>query len=161
MSFCKKIVLGFLIHCFIITTASGTQFPRGCEVKGFAYQDNDLILNEHGQQSFYLIKNHSNLLIELEHYETKNVFMSPKLHTKLDPAMSAAFASDVPLLYFKCYTQEGDHPTIVPCKDVLDICQYPRVKFALSNMGNYWVSTNKDQAQVIKDASIKGIWLHW
>lgn len=140
---------------------SATIFPHGCEVTGFGYIDNYLILNEHGEQAFYLIQNHSHKMIEMEVYETKNVFMSPRLHSTLDPNNWSAFASDIENQHFKCFTQENDTIEMVKCSDYLDVCQYPRVKFALSNMGNYWVSTNKEQGQVIKDAVAKGILLRW
>ncbi len=160
LSYTKLIIIFTLSILFTTVTFSST-FPRGCEVTGFGYSDNYLILNERGEQSFYLIQNRSDKSIELEHYETKNVFMSPKLHSKLDPLHWSAFASDVEGLHFKCFTQEGDNADMINCSDVLEVCQYPRVKFALSNMGNYWVSTNKDQGQVIKDAVAKGILLRW
>lgn len=156
----KRLIIPLLTTLFTTSAVSGT-FPRGCEVTGFGYSENYLILNEHGDQAFYLLQNRSNKPIELELYETKEVFMSPKLHSKLEPLNWSAFASDVENLHFKCFTQDGDNTAMVNCSDVLDVCQYPRVKFALSNMGNYWVSTNKEQGQVIKDAVAKGILLRW
>lgn len=150
-----------LLTVFFTTTAVSGIFPRGCEVTGFGYSENFLVLNERGEQVFYLLQNRSNKPIELEIHETKEVFMSPKLHSKVEPLNWSAFASDVENLHFKCFTQDGENTATVNCRDVLEVCQYPRVKFALSNMGNYWVSTNKEQGQVIKDATAKGIFLHW
>lgn len=144
-----------------ISSATAAAFPRGCEVTGFSYQRQFLVLNEKGEQTFYLIQNHSDKTIELERYETREVFMSPSLASKLAPSNWSAFASDIESFYFKCAVIDEEQSTTVNCADVLDICQYPRVKFALSNMGNYWVSTNKNQAQVIKDAVAKGILLRW
>ena len=161
MLFNTKLFIVLTLNIFITTIAFASTFPRGCEVTGFGYSDNYLILNERGAQAFYLVQNRSNKSIELEHYETKDVFMSPKLHSKLEPLHWSAFASDIEGLHFKCLAQEGDNTAMVNCSDVLEVCQYPRVKFALSNMGNYWVSTNKDQGQVIKDAVAKGILLRW
>lgn len=137
-------------------------FPRGCEVSGFGFSKNFLILNEHGDQMFFLLQNHANQTIEIEHYETdKDVFMSPKLESQLAPMHWAAFASDVPSAYFQCFVKTGETRQPIDCSNALDVCQYPRVKFALSNMGNYWVSTDKPLGQVIKDATAKGIFLHW
>ena len=136
-------------------------FPRGCEISGFGYQDPYLLLNDSGDQTFYLIQNRSNTPIELEHIETENIFMSPKLQTKLGELQWAAFASDMSNMHFQCTVRTEGVSTPLNCRDVLDICQYPRVKFALSNMGSYWVSTNKPQAQVIQDATNKGIYLKW
>lgn len=156
----KKLTIVFILSTTAAAALAST-FPHGCEVTGFGFSDSYLILNERGEQAFYMIQNRSDNPIEIEHYETKDVFMSPKLHSKLDPYHWSAFASDIENQYFKCVTQEGDVMSTVKCSDVLDVCQYPRVKFALSNMGNYWVSTNKEQGQVVKDAVAKGILLRW
>ena len=163
MSFCTKLAILFTVGTLlnVATAATPSPFPRGCEINGFGFKENYLVLNERNQQSFFLIQNHSAKPVELEHYETKDVFMSPKLHSKLEALNWSAFASDEENMYFKCYTQENDTITVLNCRDVLEVCQYPRVKFALSNMGNYWVSTNKEQGQVIKDAVAKGILLRW
>lgn len=157
-----KLTASITLSLLFTTATAASSFPRGCEVTGYGFNGNDLVLNENGRQSYYLIQNRSERKIELEHFETKpDVFMSPKLETKFDPSSWAAFASDIDNLHFRCYTQEGDARMMVSCRDALDICQYPRVKFALSNMGNYWVSTNKPLAQVIKDTVTKGILLRW
>ena len=72
MSLYKKlataIVFGFL-SVSVIHAKSSTIFPKGCEVTGFGYSNDFLILNEKGEQSYYLIQNHSNRQIELEHFE--------------------------------------------------------------------------------------------
>ncbi len=154
-----------LLICGILSTdafAAATHFPHGCEVSDYGFVENDLVLNEQGNQAYYLIQNHSDRKIELEHIETRpDVFMSPKLETKFDPSRWAAFASDVANMHFRCYTQENGERIVMNCRDTLDVCRYPRVKFALSNMGNYWVSTNKVVEQVIKDSVSKGILLRW
>ena len=144
-----------------MSVSIATTLPRGCEVSGFGFNENYLILNDQDKQSFFLIQNHSNKPINLEAVEIKEVFMSPKLHVIIDPGLWAAFASDIANQHFKCFTTETETSTIVNCHDALQVCQYPRVKFALSNMGNYWVSSNKEQGQVIHDAVTKGILLHW
>jgi hypothetical protein len=136
-------------------------FPRGCEVTGFGYNQNYLILNDTGNQSYYLIQNHSNSKIELERINTEEAFMSPPLHATLDPMNWGAFASDVKDLNFKCYQRFDENVSSVDCREVLEVCQYPRVRFALSNMGNYWVSINKSQGEIIQDSVTKGIYLKW
>lgn len=152
-----------LLSCTFISFAHSQQplFPRGCEAKGFAFQDNYLIMNESGRQSFFLIQNKSEDTIEMQRIETRQVFISPPLVVKIEPANWAAFASDVPNFHFRCYLKKEDNLSQTDCKQVLDICEYPRVRFALSNMGNYWVSSNKSQEQVINEAVAKGIYLKW
>jgi len=161
MSNVKKNIFVFTFTCILTGASSAATFPHGCEVSGFGFSENNLVLNETGEQTFYLIQNRSNTTIELIRHETRDVFMSPQLQSKLAPSNWAAFASDVENLNFKCYAQQENNTAMVNCSDVLEVCQYPRVKFALSNMGNYWVSTNKPQGQVIKDAIAKGILLRW
>jgi hypothetical protein len=164
MLFYKRSFIFLTLQLCVTALAFSANFPRGCEVRGFSFNQNYLVLNEKGEQAFFLVQNRSNKVIELEHVETKEVFMSPKLHSKLDPLQWAAFSSDEENLHFKCFiqTQDIENPTLtVNCGEVLDVCQYPRAKFALSNMGNYWVSTNKSLGQVIKDTSAKGIYLRW
>ncbi|BCA95492.1 hypothetical protein TUM19329_18530 [Legionella antarctica] len=154
----KSILLCVLI---INNVDAAATFPRGCEVSGFGYSENYLILNERGEQSYYLIQNRSDAKIELQRHETGDVFMSPPLQASLSPMNWAAFASDVRNLNFKCYKHVAENTSIVDCRDVLDVCQYPRVKFALSNMGNYWISSDKSQKDVIQDSVAKGIYLKW
>lgn len=138
-----------------------SQFPRGCEVTGFGYNQNYLVLNETGNQSYYLIQNRSNSRVELEQLNTEEGFMNPPLHATLDPMNWGAFASDIQNLNFKCYKQIGEHPETISCSEVLDVCQYPRVRFALSNMGNYWILFNKPQGEIIQESVAKGIYLKW
>ncbi|MGL5742197.1 MAG: enhanced entry protein EnhB [Legionella sp.] len=154
----KTIVLSALL---ISTTQAASQFPRGCEVTGFGFSQNYLILNEHGNQSYYLIQNHSDTKIELECLNTDEAFMRPPLHAILDPMNWGAFASDIQNLNFKCYKRAEESAVLVDCRSVLEVCQYPRVRFALSNMGNYWISFNKPQGDIIQDSVTKGIYLKW
>lgn len=162
MSFIKAIISILMITVFFNSMASTPNpFPHGCEVKGFDYKENNLIINQTGDQSFYLVQNRSNQPIELQRFEAQEVFMSPPLKAKLEPSNWAAFASDVANFNFQCFINENDANKQVNCSEVLDVCQYPRVKFALSNMGNYWVSINKPQSQVINESASKGIYLRW
>ena len=146
----------------IASSIHASGFPRGCEASGFNFSDNYLILNQAGRQTFFLMQNRSNQSIQLERHETHDVFMSPEMEANLAPGSWAAFASDEQNLHFQCSIKKDESKTDrVDCSAVLDICQYPRARFALSNMGNYWVSTNRPQNLVIKEAVAKGIYLKW
>lgn len=164
MALHKKMII--FVICLVgltgLVQAKSSFFPRGCEVKGFGYNEDYLILNDDGEQTFYLIQNHSTKQIEIEHHELEpEVFMSPKLESKISPNRWSAFASDVKNMYFSCFFIEKNERVQTKCSEVLEICQYPRVKFALSNSGNYWVSTNKSQHQVVSESIRKGIFLRW
>lgn len=155
------VILTILINTAFAAPATTSTFPKGCEVTGFGYNQNLLILNETGDQAYFLIQNRSTDKIELERQDASDAFMTPPLQTSLDANNWAAFASDVKNLNFKCFRHQNENTAAVDCREVLDVCQYPRVKFALSNMGNYWISTNKTQNEVIQDSVAKGIYLKW
>ena len=164
MSLLLKISSIVMLFSTLNQSYAANIFPRGCLVSGHGFNKNYLVLNEHGDQTIYFMQNRSNAIIELEHVETRpNMFMSPKLESKLLSGHWSAFASDTANTYFKCYkrnTANGER-VVTNCQDNLDVCQYARAKFALSNMGNYWVSTDKPLQQVIQDATKKGIYLKW
>jgi len=148
----KLKIIATLSTLLCVSASARAAFPRGCESSGFGFNDPYVIFNDTEQQTFFLIENHSTLPIQLERVETEDTFMSPKLESKLNPARWSAFASDMSHVHFQCFTRtEG----------ALTICQYPRAKFALSNKGTYWVSTNKPQKKIIHDATAKGILLRW
>ncbi|MBA2649938.1 MAG: enhanced entry protein EnhB [Legionella sp.] len=149
-----------LLIILFISSFCAEAFPRGCEVRGFNYSQNFLELNEAASQSFYLIQNRSDVKIELERNETSNAFMNPPLHVAMDPMNWSAFASDEKVI-FKCYQHITEGTSPVDCREVLDVCQYPRARFALSNMGNYWIASNQTQQNIINDAIKKGIYLKW
>jgi hypothetical protein len=162
MSFFNHLIKLSAASLLIINSAqAASSFPRGCEVSGFGYEQNFLILNETGNQSYYLMQNRSDAKIELERHDTADAFMSPPLQATIEAGNWAAFASDVKNVNFKCYKHIDENTSIVNCSEVLEVCQYPRVRFALSNMGNYWISTNKTQSGVIQESVAKGIYLKW
>lgn len=159
------IMFVYKLLCFVVSamvTTLAVAFPRGCEVSGFGFDGPYVVFNDAEKQSFFLIQNHSNINIELQRLNTHEAFMSPKLQSKLNVNKWSAIATDISDLYFECFKHSSDgEPQRISCRDVLTICQYPRVKFALSNMGSYWVSTNKPQEQVIQESIKKGILLRW
>lgn len=159
MSFCKTALFLFTVLLFMSVLAHA--FPHGCEITGFSFSQNNLIVNDSETQSFYLVHNLSDSQIKLQRYDNHKAFMSPPLIAKIDSSNWAAFASDVANLNFQCFVHENEADLPIDCQNVLEVCRYPRVKFALSNMGNYWVSTNKTQNEVLNEATKKGILLRW
>lgn len=156
----KRIILYVSLFVLPLVSIAGT-FPRGCEVTGYSFADKQLLLNEDGKQTLYFMQNISSDPVDVERFETRDVFMSPQLKTRLQPDRWAAFASDIKNTHFKCYSNINGQKTLTPCGEILNVCQYPRVKFALSNMGNYWASSDKSLQQVIRDCTKKGILLRW
>lgn len=150
-----------LVLLFPFNSAYSLRLPEGCKNVGYQFNDPYVILNPDGIQTFYLIENTSNSTIELQKRVNENMFMSPPLTAILDKGRWAAFSSDIQNTYFQCFVHDEYDINRVNCRDVVQICQYPRVKFALSNMGNYWASVNKSQRRVIRESIKKGILLRW
>jgi hypothetical protein len=144
-------------------------FPGGCKVSGYGFKYNKLVLYPKGRQAFYLIYNHSNEPVIMEHVPKKrNGFMSPMMKTTLDPENWAGLATDINKIRFVCYKYdnsqiEAENPNAIPlsCNEILDVCEYPYVRFADTNHGTYWTSTNKTRTEVINDTTRKGIYLRW
>lgn len=154
-----------LLSLVILSSALSTAlaFPKGCEVTGFGFKMGQLILNDSGKQTYFLVQNTGTEAIEFMHNETNpDIFMSPKLESKISPNQWSAFASDITNFNFSCIkANDKGEKTTVNCADYLQVCQYPRAQFPLSNMGNYWISTNKEISLVIKESVSKGIYLKW
>lgn len=136
-------------------------FPKGCEPRDYRFAGSNLVLNETGQQRLFVIYNRFSQPVEIQRRQSNDTFMSPSLSVKLGAGGWGAFASDLLNLEFECHVAQAGHAQKLACSQALEVCEYPRAKFALSNMGNYWVSANKPQREVINDAAAKGIYLHW
>ena len=160
---CLKISTPLTLIFSLLTTplVFANALPHGCESSGYGFQDPYVTFNDTGAQTFFLMQNEANAPIFLERVTQEEAFMNPRLQSKLNPSQWAAFASDTSNTHFKCSVPGDEAPRQVNCSEALKICQYPRVKFALSNMGSYWVATNKTLEQVIKEATTKGIYLKW
>lgn len=145
---------------YVCNSNAAATFPRGCEISGFGYNGTSLVFNETGEQSFYLVQNRSTRTLQLQRPPSTE-FMSPPLLAKLQPQNWGAFASNMQNSFFECFFADNETLEKTDCRDALEVCQYPRAKFALSNMGNYWASIDKNQQQTIKDSTSKGIFLRW
>lgn len=158
-----KIAAVLSLTSFSILEAQAQGFPGGCKVSGFGFNGAHLVLNRDGNQTYFLVQNKITYPIELQRIETHNLYISPPLTAHIDGGNWAAFASDVDHMVFQCLNvTDANQPVKVNCEQVLAICQYPNVRFAASNMGNYWVSVNKNQQEIINDSTkATGIYLRW
>lgn len=142
--------------------SAATIFPHGCESTDFQFHQGNLILNPQGEQRLFMIYNHTLSQLEIKRFLSEDEFMMANFLVYLGAGNWSAFASNITNLQFECSSKTEDGATTkVDCAQFLDVCVYPRAKFAVSNMGNYWVSANKQQQDVVNDAATKGIYLHW
>ena len=136
-------------------------FPKGCEPRDYQFSHQHLILNETGQQRLFVIYNHTSFPVRIQRYQTQSFFMGPSLSVNLGAGEWSAFATDLRQMQLECRMPKGEQTYRVDCGQYLAVCEYPRAKFPVSNMGNYWVAANKPQREVINEAAAKGIYLHW
>jgi hypothetical protein len=144
-----------------VTVLNASEFPGGCKPMGYQFNKGYLLLNDLGKQTFFMIQNKSTTPVSILRVQTKDAFMSPKFESSISPYQWSAFASDSIHLPLACYSGDNQAGERIDCQAALDICEYPNVKFALSNMGTYWVSMNKSRQDIITDAVKTGIYLKW
>ncbi len=139
------LLLTLATWCLFINTdtnarARRSAFPRGCQASGYHFTDGKLVINPDNadpHQTLYLIHNKSDTRVHVEYQKDPNAFMSPTWEADLDRNRWAAFATDKSNIPFKCKRKSRYEETDTDCGEALALCQYPRAKFALANMGNY------------------------
>ena len=136
-------------------------FPKVCETIGYEFAGDKLVLNQQGDQTIYFLQNISAAIIEIEHKESTPDFMAVGWQAKLNYKKWASFAVQEKNMNFRCHIVEKGKRSLTDCQQVLRLCQYPRVKFALSNQGTYWISINKSLRKAMSNAINKGILLRW
>lgn len=149
-------------------TYANTKFPRGCEAVGYEFKDMNAVLQpkqqegEDSLQTLYMLRNASRNTLIVRNHVNKEAIVAPVWEATIYHNRWAAFATNKPLTKFQCQTQSrAQQKTIIDCKDVIEICQYPRAKFSISNFGTYWVTSNQSQSGAIRQAVQKGILLRW
>ncbi len=111
--------------------------PRGCETIGYEFRDGALVLNQLGEQTIYFIQNIRQSNIHLKHGKSNNEFMKLGWQAQLSHQRWAAIAVSEKDMDFKCEILNKGQANPINCQTAIRICQYPRVKFALSNQGTY------------------------
>lgn len=163
----KLAYLCVMVIILPIAYAKAVTFPRGCEATGYEFNAQQLVLNASKdpslpQQTLFLIRNKTTSRLHLKYEEQQDVIISPDWETELNRNHWAAFATDKNGLHFNCtLLDRKTGRTPVDCATQVDVCQYPRAKFALSNRGDYWVATNESLHRVVRAAINKGILLRW
>jgi hypothetical protein len=140
------------------------RFPLGCNAVGYSMDDSNLTLQPFvvdSPQTIYFIHNISNKTIHLSAPAPEDALVAPDYDVDIDSNRWAAFAMDRNSLIFRCtLSSDNEEKTPVSCGTSLELCQYPCVRFAAHNGGNYWPSKNKDRQQTIYEVNrITGILL--
>ena len=87
--------------------------------------------------------------------------MSLAWQARLNKNMWATIAISEENMNFNCNHISKGQIKLINCANAIRICQYPRVKFTLSNLGTYWIAKNKTLRNSMSKAIKKGILLSW
>jgi len=171
MQYVIKTIIWLVIASLTIFSHIGysrsNDFPRGCEPKGFEFIGENVKLHHTAQedapqQTLYLLHNTSSKRLKIQNKVDKQAIVAPVWNVELNRYRWAAFATNKKEVIFRCknlYRRANESST--SCQEVIEICQYPRAKFSISNYGTYWVTSNKSLNQTIRKAIKKGILLRW
>lgn len=145
--------------------AEPKQFPNGCKPVGFSYENGKLNLtpvsSSENVQTIFLFHNRSPQSIKFVSEKLPGQDFVPQYIHAMAPEQWSAFSISSKHLQFTCSSNDGEASSPISCEGSLDICQYPRAKFADHNSGTYWLksaSTMQEMIQVIVD---DGILLRW
>lgn len=170
----KLIIITITLFSLVIGLANAAKakkrpskpYPTGCETVGFSYEHGALLLASNTKatpQSMYFIHNVSKRSIEFHQARDGSHPYIMHSHTTLRPNQWAAYATDQTETKFICTTasKKKYQGRVLDCKKLLKICQYPKVKFALNNRGNYWATTNKTKNSAVRTVIRQGTLLRW
>lgn len=135
-------------------------FFLGCHPVGYTFTQNGVVVNplivEEQKQTLYLFHNRATTDIKIKADLLTDPNLIPALTIDLSGDNWATFATHKTGLSFACYNLKGEQ---VSCKDVLEICQYPRAKFSGGNNGTYWLAVNQSKFAARDEAVRKGVLL--
>jgi hypothetical protein len=122
-----------------------TLFPAGCEAKGFAMQDKNLLLADGYppfHQSLFLLLNLTAFDIVINHVDDSQAGASAGWFSKLKSNHWSAVAIDQADFSLNCLTLQPMSFAYVPCDKVLKICSFPDTEESGGTAGSYWVAEN-------------------
>ncbi len=140
-------------------------YPTGCKTVGYKFSNGAMILTPVGDnqpQTIYFIQNKSNQDIAL--MQQRNGTEPYIMHhdNMLKANQWAAFATNLRDVKFICINSKDTTTTIksiLDCGNILKVCEYPNVKFPISNRGSYWAATNMSMSELVHEVIHQGMLL--
>ena len=153
-----------LLFTFDAHAAKDRKFPHGCRDVGYEYKDGLLVFKpvvEDGAQTLFLLHNKSHYKVHLQLVKLPHKPFAPKYENEIKGNQWGAFATDLPVMQFKCSYDTGYDTQQTDCAQLFEICQYTRAKFSQHNGGNYWVINSGTQRNAVYGSIHNGILLRW
>ncbi len=181
----KKLACSLLVFTFAANMhaqSAPLQFPRGCKPVGFQFKNGFLVLTpvspQEGQssetapqtelesspkipQGLYFLHNISQQRIQLKGYKLPDQIFSADHFNVIEPMQWGTFAVDDSMAVLRCDIGSTHESTRINCAETIEICQYPRAKFADHNKGTYWVSQSTTLHDAVQASDSNGILLRW
>lgn len=141
-------------------------YPTGCQTIGYQFVHGLLTLTpvtEEHPQAVFFIHNASNKDVKLLQVRDGKEPYTMYNNISISPNQWAVYATDEQLTKFICLnnSKEITAGAILDCKDLLKICEFPKVVFSLNNRGNYWATTNRPMNEAVRAIIRQGVLLKW
>ncbi len=166
----QRVILRSLIACIAFIIAIGANaaklFPNGCTSVGHSYSHYtlDLNLDAAGQtHSLYFIYNKSTRTVRFYQMRSDDDGYVMNLNNEIHQFQWGVFAINDHDTKFICtnYDSDYNYGKIIDCETALVVCEYPNVKFAINNYGNYWAVPSSSRSAAIRSVVRQGILLKW
>ncbi len=140
----KYKTLALAAACFFSTMTFATEkFPAQCRVSGLRYDHANLVLfaQHTAKPRLYAIQNNSKNAVWVVHESSRG--MGAGWNSQLSPHHWTALLMTHPNFDFTCHLvkKTGGMKT-VPCKQVLQVCQFSHFYSKNPISGGYWVGEN-------------------
>ena len=152
----------FLFICiFNNGFAKTVKFPKGCESIGYEFNNKEVNFLTYQEQALYFIYNPGQKIIKLSSGKSESNIIDLGWCINLKPKRWAAIAINSEDLKMHCELESISTSQLQRCSNAIEICQYPRAKFTLSNQGTYWIAKNDHLKKAMSKAIKRGILLSW
>lgn len=145
-----------------VAQAATTGFPSGCRDMGYAFNSDVLVLSPEAKpgsdrvQTLYFVYNTSHRGVYMEADVDKRDKYAARYANTIQGQQWGVLAVSSARMIFRCSSESYGDRDLVPCGDVVRLCQYNNVKFGETNQGTYWVVPSQSRQQAIRQTAREG-----
>lgn len=140
------------------------RFPIGCKQLGYKFDFYNVIFtpsNKVYPQTVYFIKNISNRTIRMLHVHNGDEPYIVHVDGTIAPNRWSVLAVSEPKIKYVCtnYNKRKNDHRVINCKNILDICEFPRARFGTNHRGTYWLAVNQSRRSAVRATRYHGVLL--